>query len=155
MGIISSFLDRVIANSEFTFEDVVINPDTLAWVNDGGEFEDYPGPSWDDPGYSPTPEEDAEVLGWELGLDGGQEPHAADDYSVSTAVLMASLRGWTRGRHEREERAWREEQEYNTWLRELAEEREAELMLEERLMWHEIERSEAVGSIKARKGGAL
>jgi hypothetical protein len=151
MGIIASFLDRVIADRQFRPEDVVLTPDHLAWVNDSedNDLENYPGPGWDEPGYVPTDEEEGEQLGWELGLLGEGEPYRCDDFNLSDDRLHGLLRGYSRGSHEREERAWRERVEYEAWLEEMAAE---DAMNERYSYFHPCEAIEAVGCIEARQG---
>jgi len=89
---------------------VKITPDVLAWLNDdeGNSVEFYPGPGWDDADrYEPTPEEDAERLGQELGLAGEDGPDLCD-LSVPTGLYLAMARGYSHG-HGR--RAYHEELE--------------------------------------------
>src|SRR4051812_18331767 len=108
MGIIDSFLDRVIANSDFTTEDVILS-DRLAWQNDspGNDLASYPGPGGrdDEPGYEPTFEEEAEERGYQAGLDGA--PACSSPTSWPGPARMAYATGRQRGRRdlvEREER---------------------------------------------------
>jgi hypothetical protein len=154
MGIIDQALAAVILNSPAPTPGESEYADRLAWHADGGHLEDYPGEGWDDPGYVPTEEEEGEQLGWELGLLGEGEPYRCDDFSLSDGRLHGLLRGYSRGNHEREERAWRERVEYEAWLEEMAaEEMAAEDAMNERYSYfHPCEAIEAVGCIAARQG---
>lgn len=126
--------------------------DVLAWVNDDEDntVEDYPGRGWDDPGFEPTLEDEAEERGYAVGIEDGLPGSPA---GWPDSARMAYARGRQRGMRTRQDREEREEIELNDWLEDLAMEREGELMLEERRLWHEAEIAEAVGSIETRKRG--
>lgn len=142
MGIISDSLDRVILNPAPAIQFVGlperapadVRPAPRGWAEI--EADDLPGPGWQDDAYEPTLEEEAELRGYGVGVEDGR-PSSPTDWPDSARIAYA--RGRQRGRRDMMEREAREEADYADWLRELAEEREAELMLEERALWHESE----------------
>lgn len=149
MGIISQFLDRVVAAPGFSPEDVALS-DRLAWVNDGPEntLEGFPGPSWDAESFTPDPWAEAFHRGFSLALE-GEDPRTPAGLPGYEARAYEA--GAMAGRRLYEEQAERDRIEYEAWLEELYREREAELMLEDGRGWHEAERVSAIGSVEARK----
>lgn len=116
MGIISQHLDRVLTNPSLDLTSFALAADLLAWRNDSAdnELEDY-RPGWQSDDRRPDPVEEAEWLGFELGLDG--QLHAShDDGTGSTPEWVAFLRGWVAGMRARTEREATERAEFEEWL---------------------------------------
>lgn len=125
MAIIAQHLDRVLTNPALDLSHFALTADRLAWDHDsiGFELSRYPGPGWqqDDeerptapPDFSPTPEDMAECLGYDLGLE-GREIHP-NDGTMAPKSFVRYIRGLAHGKWERAELAAREKAEFEAWL---------------------------------------